>query len=86
MSQTEIEEEENDDSDERNQEQPSRSKVESALVALKDAALYSDIGNEIQSIIFKFEKLYRTEPLNSLKQKDIKYFFSYLKFRSNYLG
>ena len=72
--QTEVEEEENNDDDEnsieesfdQSQEKPSRLKVESALDVLKDAALYSDKGDEIQ--IFKFEKLYCTEQLNSDKR------------------
>ena len=81
--QPEVEEEENDDDDENSidesfdqgREKPSRSEVESSLDVLKDTALYSDNGGEMQSIIFKFEKLYRTERLNSLKQKDITDFF-----------
>ena len=86
--QTEVEKEENDNDDEnsieesfcQSKEKPSRSKVESAFEVLKDATLYSDKGNEMQSIIFKFEKLYYTEPLNSFKQKNIINFC-----RSNYL-
>ena len=52
----------------QNQEKPSRSKVESALDALKDAALYNE-KDEMQSFIFKFKKLHCTERLNSLKKK-----------------
>ena len=81
--QPEIEEEENDDKDEnpidesfdQSQAKPSRSEVESALNVFKDAALYSDKRNEMQNIIFKFEKLFCAERLNSLKQKDITDFF-----------
>ena len=72
--QTEVEEEENDNVDENSSEElfdqslekPLRSKVESALDVLKDA-LYSDKGDEMKSIIFKFEKLHCSERLNSLK-------------------
>ena len=51
----------------QSQEKPSKSKVEPALDIFKDAAMYSDKGDEMQSIIFKFEKLYCTERLNSIK-------------------
>ena len=79
----EIEEEEYDDDDknsieesfDQSQEKPSRSKVESVRDVLKDAALYSDKGDEMQSIIFKLEKLYFNEQLNFFKQKDITDFF-----------
>ena len=53
----------------------SRSKVETALDALKDTILCSDKGDKMQSIVFKFEKLCCTERLNSLKQKYIIGFF-----------
>ena len=53
----------------------SRSKVETALDVLKDTILYSDKGDKMQSIIFKFENLCCTERLNSLKQKYIRGFF-----------
>ena len=57
---------ENDDDEENSveewfdqyQENPSRLKVESALDVLKDDSMYSEKGDEMQSIIFKFEKLY----------------------------
>ena len=63
--QREVEEKENEDNDkssidisfDQSQEKPSRLKAESAFDALKDAALYSDKGDEMQSIIFKFDKL-----------------------------
>ena len=65
--QTEIEEEENDYDDEssieesldQSQEKSSRSKVESALHVLSNAALYSDKGDDMQSIIFKLEILFK---------------------------
>ena len=86
---------ENDDDEENSieewldqyQENPSRLKVESALDVLKDDSIYSEKGDEMQSIIFKFEKLYCTEPWNPLKQKDITDFFKAIgSCRSNYLG
>ena len=63
--QREVEKKENDDNDKssidisfnQSQEKLSRLKAESAFDALKDAALYSDKGDEMQSIIFKFDKL-----------------------------
>ena len=63
--QREVEKKENDDNDQssidisfnQSQEKLSRLKAESAFDALKDAALYSDKGDEMQSIIFKFDKL-----------------------------
>ena len=50
-------------------------KVESALDVLKDTALFSNKGDEMQSLISKFEKIYCAERLNSLRQKDITNFF-----------
>ena len=42
----------------------------SALDILKYTTLYGDKGDEMQSINFKFKKLYCTKRLNSLKQKN----------------
>ena len=56
-------------------ERPSRSEVESALDVLKNAALYSNTGEEMQCLIFKFENLFTKERINSLKQSDITEFF-----------
>lgn len=48
-----------------------KTKIESALDVLKDGTLHSDKGDKMQSIIFKFQKLYCSERFNSPKQKDI---------------
>ena len=56
-------------------ERPSRSEVESALDALKNASLFSNTGEEMQYVIFKFENLFTKERINSLKQSDIRVFF-----------
>ena len=42
---------------------------------LKNAALYSNTGEEMQCVIFKFENLFTKEHINSLKQSDITEFF-----------
>ena len=39
-------------------ERPSRSQVESALGVLKNASLFSNTGEEMQCVIFKFESLF----------------------------
>ena len=52
-------------------ERPSRSQVESALDVLKNASLFSNTGDEMQCVIFKFENLFTKERINSLKQSDI---------------
>ena len=56
-------------------ERPSRSEVESALDVLKNASLFSNTGEEMQCVIFKFENLFTKERINSLKQSDITEFF-----------
>lgn len=80
--QTEVEEKKNDDDDKnsivesfnQSHEKPPRSKVEPASDVLKNATLYSNKIDEMQSIIFKSEKLYCTEQLNSLNKKHITIF------------
>ena len=52
-------------------EKPSRSAIESALDDLKYAAIFSDEGVQMQSLILSFERLYENERLKSLKQRDI---------------
>ena len=56
-------------------EEPSRSAIESAIDALKDAAMFSDKGDQMKTLITSFERLYEKERLNSLKQKDITDYF-----------
>ena len=56
-------------------ERPSRSEVESALDVLKNASLFSNTGEEMRCVIFKFENLFTKERMNSLKQSDIREFF-----------
>ena len=56
-------------------EKPSRSAIESPLDALKDAAMFSDEGVQMKSLILSFERLYKNERLKSLKQRDITDFF-----------
>ena len=53
----------------------SRSAIESALDALKDAAMFSDEGVQMTRLIFSFERLYENERLKSLNQRDITDFF-----------
>ena len=53
-------------------ERPSRSEVESALDVLKNASLFSNTGEEMQCVIFKFETCLQS--INSLKQSDIRVF------------
>ena len=52
-------------------ERPSRSEVESVLGVLNNASLFSNTGEEMQCVIFKFETLFTKERINSLKQSDI---------------
>ena len=56
-------------------ERPSRSEVKSALDVLKNASLFSNTGEEMQCVIFKFENLFTKDRINSLKQSDITEFF-----------
>ena len=49
---------------------PLRPEVESALDVLKNASLFSNTGEEMQCVIFKFENLFTKERINSLKQSD----------------
>ena len=55
-------------------ERPSRSEVESALGVLKNASLFSNTGEEMQCVIFKFENLFTKQRINSSKQSDIRVF------------
>ena len=57
-------------------EKPSRSAIESALDALKDAAMFSDEGAHMKILILSFERLYENERLKYLKQRDITDFFT----------
>ena len=52
-------------------EKPSRSAIESALDDLKDAAMFSDEGVQMKRLILSFERLYESERLKCLKQRDI---------------
>ena len=61
-------------------EKPSRSAIESAIDALKDAAMFSDEGQQMKMLISNFERLYEKERLKSLKQRDITDFFKQLVF------
>ena len=56
-------------------EKPSRSAIESAIDALKDAAMFSDEGQQMKILISNFERLYEKERIKSLKQRDITDFF-----------
>jgi len=56
-------------------EKPSRSAIESAIDALKDAAMFSDEGQQMKMLISNFERLYEKERIKSLKQRDITDFF-----------
>jgi len=56
-------------------EKPSRSAIESAIDALKDAAMFSDEGQQMKMLISNFERLYENERIKSLKQRDITDFF-----------
>ena len=75
--QTEVEEKKNDGDDKnsivesfnQSHEKPPRSKVEPASDVLKSNKI-----DEMQSIIFKSEKLHCTEQLNSLNKKHITIF------------
>ena len=57
-------------------EKPSKLAIESALDDLKDAAMFSDEGVQMQRLILSFEQLYENERLKCLKQRDIRYFFT----------
>ena len=57
-------------------EKPSRSAIEFALDALKDAAMFSDEGVQMKRLIFSFERLYENERLKYFKQRDITGFFT----------
>ena len=57
-------------------EKPSRSAIESALDALKDAAMFSDEGAQMKILILSFERLHENERLKYLKQRDITDFFT----------
>ena len=56
-------------------EKPSRSAIESAIDALKDAAMFSEEGQQMKMLISNFERLYEKERIKSLKQRDITDFF-----------
>ena len=76
---SESDEEDGCDDESLNDEVPERpsirSEAESAVDVLKNAALYSNTGEEMQCVIFKFENLFTKERINSLKQSDITEFF-----------
>ena len=57
-------------------EKPSGSAIESALDDLKDAAMFNDEGAQMKRLILSFERLYESERLKCLKQRDITDFFT----------
>ena len=59
-------------------EKPSRSDIETALDVLKDTAMFSDEGVQMEKLIFSLERLYEKERLKSLKQRDITDFFKHV--------
>ena len=56
-------------------EKPSRSNVETAFDVLKDNAMYSEEGLEMNKLISQLESLCENERFRSLRQGDIKDFF-----------
>ena len=52
-----------------------RFQVESAIVAIRNAALYSSNGEEMSLVISKFEKLFTEDRIAPKKQTNICYFF-----------
>ena len=57
-------------------EKPSRSAIKSALDDLKDAAMLSDEGVQINRLILSFERLHENDRLKCFKQRDITGFFT----------
>ena len=70
---------EDDDNDEEVEEatpeRPLRLQVESAIDVIRNAALYSSNGEEMNLVINKFEKLFTEDRIASKKQKNICDFF-----------
>ena len=70
---------EDDDNDEEVEEaapdQQLRFQVQSAIDAIRNAALYSSNGEEMSLVINKFEKLFTEDRIASKKQKGICDFF-----------
>ena len=79
---TTNQQEQSDEDDDNNEEvgeaapeRPLRFQVESAIVAIRNAALYSSNGEEMSLVISKFEKLFTDDRIASKKQTNICYFF-----------
>ena len=79
---TTNQQEQSDEDDDNNEEvgeaAPERSlrfQVESAIVAIRNAALYSSNGEEMSLVINKFEKLFTEDRIASKKQTNICDFF-----------
>ena len=79
---TTNQQEQSDEDDDNNEEvgeaAPERTlrfQVESAIVAIRNAALYSSNGEEMSLVINKFEKLFTEDRIESKKQTNICDFF-----------
>ena len=79
---TTNQQEQSDEDDDNNEEvgeaapeRPLRFQVESAIVAIRNAALYSSNGEEMSLVINKFEKLFTEDRIASKKQTNICDFF-----------